>query len=334
MQVINYWPYGLSLGLGGIGALSVALWGERLQLLDTPNHRSSHEKTTPRGGGIGILAAFGVLAGLLSFPLYFWVPAVLVALVSFGGDRFQLGVVARLLVQFLMAAWFLCFVFIYQNNADIAGGLFLGLFYLVFIVGTANYYNFMDGINGIAGLTGIVAFGLLGIYGKISGEDIALVHLCFAVMSACMGFLPFNMPKARVFMGDVGSVLLGFVFAGVVVLFSDTVQEFVLLAGFLFPFYADELVTLVERLRDGDRLARAHRRHLYQVLANEAGVAHWRVSAGYGLVQLMVGMILWKVCDIGLYWGVGLLVLFFVIFVMFNNEIKSRYQSLPGDRWH
>lgn len=325
MQVINFWPYWLALGLGGIGALLVALWGERLQLLDAPNHRSSHEKTIPRGGGVGILAAFGVLACLLDVPLCFWVPAVLLALVSFGGDRFELGVVARLLVQFLMAAWFLCFVFIYQNNAGIADGFLLGPFYLIFMVGTANYYNFMDGINGIAGITGIVAFGLLGIYGNINGEDALLVNLCFALMWACIGFLPFNMPKARVFMGDVGSVLLGFVFAGMVVLFADTIQEFVLLAGFLFPFYADELVTLVERLRDGDRLARAHRRHLYQVLANEAGVAHWCVSAAYGLIQLMVGMILWKACDIGLYWGVGLLVLFFVIFVLFNNEIKSRY---------
>ena len=113
---------------------------------------------------------------------------------------------------------------------------------------------------------------------------------------ACMGFLPFNMPKARVFMGDVGSIMLGFVYAGLVVGLSYSLNDFMVLCAFLFPFYADELTTLYVRIKGErhsrlmDRLMKPHRRHLYQLLANEMGVAHWKVSAGYGALQLMVGI--------------------------------------------
>lgn len=318
--------YGVSFMTGGLGALVVAIYGRRWALLDKPNERSSHEKVTPRGGGIGILAALVLCSVLYSVPVYFWGPALLVSLISFWGDRFEVRVVIRLAAQFFLALCFLWFAVTSQAGyASIPAVIALTFFYLVYIVGTANYYNFMDGINGIAGITGLVAFGLLGVYGSEAGKVPVLSTLSFSMMAACAGFLPFNVPKARVFMGDVGSVLLGFVFGGLVVMMSVTVGEFILLASFLFPFYADELITLWERIRDGDRLTMAHRRHLYQVLANEAGVPHWRVSVGYGLVQLMVGVVIWQVCDIDLYWGVGLLVLFFVIFVLFNNKIKCRY---------
>jgi Fuc2NAc and GlcNAc transferase len=156
----------------------------------------------------------------------------------------------------------------------------------VFIVGTVNYYNFMDGINGIAGITGVVGFGLLGWFAAVEGADPGIIALCVCLGLACLGFLPFNMPKARVFMGDVGSILLGFVFAGMVVWLSKSVLDFLCLANFLFPFYADELTTLVVRLKDGDKLTKPHRKHLYQLLANERGIAHWKESVGYGVLQL------------------------------------------------
>ena len=91
-------------------------------------------------------------------------------------------------------------------------------------------------------------------------------------------------------MGDVGSILLGFVFAGMVVFLSGNLLDFICMAGFLFPFYADELNTMIVRLRDGENLTKPHRRHLYQLLANEYGIAHWKVSLGYGLFQLIVGI--------------------------------------------
>lgn len=326
-MVINNWLIGGGAFIAGaLGALVVIVFGRRWSLLDRPNERSSHEKVTPRGGGIGILAALVFCSIVYSLPVYFWVPALLVSLISFGGDRCEIGVSIRLGTQFFLAACFLWFAVTSQTgDANFFTSIAITFFYLIFIVGTANYYNFMDGINGIAAITGIVAFGLLGSYGAVSGKEPGLVNLCFVVIAACAGFLPFNAPKAWVFMGDVGSVLLGFIFAGLVVMMAATITEFVLLAGFLFPFYADELVTLWERVWDGDRLTRAHRRHLYQVLVNEAGLAHWQVSAGYGLLQLFIGMTAWKASTAGLPALLVVLTLFFAAFILVNNRIKDRY---------
>jgi len=159
---------------------------------------------------------------------------------------------------------------------------------VLFVVASANVYNFMDGINGIAGITGIVAFTLLAWTGWMRGESSTWVLAAAALAAAVAGFLPFNFPRARVFMGDVGSILLGFVFAVFVVAWSRTLADLVMFCSFLFPFYADEWLTLVPRLRSGVSLLRPHRRHVYQVLANQMGMPHWKVSSLYGFVQLAV----------------------------------------------
>jgi len=103
-------------------------------------------------------------------------------------------------------------------------------------------------------------------------------------------------------MGDVGSVILGFVYAGMVVGLSYSLNDFMVLCAFLFPFYADELTTLYVRIKENGRreagawkkmagmLARPHRRHLYQLLANEMGIDHWKVTTGYGVLQILVGI--------------------------------------------
>ena len=138
--------------------------------------------------------------------------------------------------------------------------------------------------------------GVCGSLRALSGGPDSFIILAVCMGLACMGFLPFNMPKARVFMGDVGSVMLGFVYAGLVVGLSYSLNDFMVLCAFLFPFYADELTTLYVRIKGErhsrlmDRLMKPHRRHLYQLQANEMGVAHWKVSAGYGALQLMVGV--------------------------------------------
>jgi len=318
---------------GAAGALVVARFGEQWALLDTPGERSSHARATPKGGGVGLLAAFIIGAVLYDAPAGLWIPAVTLALVSFWGDRFEIGVAVRLLAQFFFSFCFLFFVVVYHfYYAGYLWGLALSVFYLFFIVGTANFYNFMDGINGIAGITGVAAFGLLGAYGISTGKDAAMIVLCFCLVCACIGFLPFNLPRARVFLGDVGSILLGFVFACLVVMWSSSVAEFLVMSGFLFPFYADELVTLCERLKDGENPARAHRRHLYQVLANEGGLAHWRVAAAYGLAQLLIGLAAWKAGVIGLPPLIGILVFFAAVFILLNNRVKRRYR-FGGYKW-
>ena len=288
-------------GLGFAGAWLIAGIPFREHLLDMPKERSSHTEPTPRGGGVGILAAF-IVAGLtLRIPTTFLFAAILISAVSLYGDYFRISVKFRLLVQIISALIFL-FPLLPKLSAhyDISTFGFAPFIFLlilplifIFLIGTANFYNFMDGINGIAGLSGIIAFGLLGIYTLARVQTDAfqqsLSFLSVCVALACLGYLPLNMFRARVFMGDVGSILLGFVFAALVVTLARNYLEMVCFAALLFPFYADELTTMAIRLQDKENLTKPHRRHLYQILANEHGIAHWKVTLLYGIIQLGIG---------------------------------------------
>jgi Fuc2NAc and GlcNAc transferase len=288
-------------GLGAAGAWLIAGMASRERLLDTPNERSSHTVPTPRGGGVGILAAF-IMAGLtLRIPTTFLFAAILISAVSFYGDYIRVSVKFRLVFQVISAVMLLFPLLprLSTQYALSAFGVSPFLFLLIlaaislFLIGTANFYNFMDGINGIAGLSGAIGFGLLGFTTLYRPNPdpfqmpLSLLSICIAL--ACVGYLPFNMPRARVFMGDVGSIFLGFVFAGLVVTLSRNYLEMVCFTALLFPFYADELTTMVVRLRDRENLTRSHRRHLYQLLVNEFGIAHWKISAAYAAAQLAVG---------------------------------------------
>ena len=290
------------LGLGFAGAWLIAGIPFRKHLLDMPKERSSHTEPTPRGGGVGILAAF-IVAGLtLRIPTTFLFAAILISAVSLYGDYFRISVKFRLIIQ-LISTLMLLFPLLPRLSAHFSIStfgfspfIFLLILPLIFIflIGTANFYNFMDGINGIAGLSGVIAFGLLGFYtiyripSDAFQESLSIFSLCIAL--ACLGYLPFNMFRAKVFMGDVGSILLGFVFAALVVTLARNYLEMVCFAALLFPFYADELTTMAVRLQDHENVVQPHRRHLYQLLANEQGIVHWQVTLIYGALQLAVGV--------------------------------------------
>ena len=194
----------------------------------------------------------------------------------------------------------------------------------LFITATANYYNFMDGINGIAGLTGLIGFGLLAVFAHSRDADTSLKLLAICLSLSCLGFLPFNMPQARVFMGDVGSILLGFLFAVIVISVSRNVLEFISLACFLFPFYADEITTEIIRLKDGEKLWTPHRRHLYQILTNEYGIAHWKISAGYAMVQLFIGLSVFFMLRAGIFPLFVMILGYFIIFTLISGTIRYR----------
>lgn len=326
-------------GLGAAGAWLISEIPFREHLLDVPNERSSHTELTPRGGGVGILAAF-IAAGLtLRVPTTFLFAAVLISIVSFYGDYIRVSVKFRLAVQLVASVLFLFPLLpgLSEHFAQSSFGFSPGLFFLIlplivlFLIGTSNFYNFMDGINGIAGLSGMIAFGLLGIYtlylAPAGTYPAAMPRLSICIALACLGYLPFNMPRARVFMGDVGSVLLGFVFAALVVILARNYHEMVCFAGLLFPFYADELTTMAIRLRDHENLFRPHRRHLYQLLANEAGMAHWKVTLLYAAGQLTVGAgILWA--NIRSLWAVvAFLSVSFIIFTIISLLVRKKIGS-------
>jgi UDP-N-acetylmuramyl pentapeptide phosphotransferase/UDP-N-acetylglucosamine-1-phosphate transferase len=332
MRKIDFILYFISLILGGAGGWIISRWGGRLSLMDHPNERSSHKIVTPKGGGVGILLAFLFCSLYTKISCWIWFPALSISLLGLLSDRFEISPQIRLIIQFISGI--ITIIGIERLNVNEINEILLIVFFTFYIVGTANYYNFMDGIDGIAGITGIVGFGLMAFYTFSSGSDRYLVTLPITISIACLGFLPFNIPKARVFMGDVGSILLGFVFAVMVVYLSKSFLDFVCLVGFLFPFYADELTTMMIRIKDGDKLSHPHRRHLYQLLANECEIPHWKVSLGYGLFQLLIGISILLLRNMGWIIVISALVFYFCSFMMLSimfrkKNIESSLRSNP-----
>jgi Fuc2NAc and GlcNAc transferase len=189
--------------LGGAGAWLISRWGKKFSLLDHPNDRSSHDTVVPKGGGIGILAAFLFCSIVLDAPKNFWIPTGFLAIFSFWGDRSEISPKIRLVIQFIAAAVVVLGGVLWGKQSSMVTYLLI-IPVAFFVVATANYYNFMDGINGIAGVTGVVGFGLIALFGVLSGANESFLILAGCMGFACLGFLRFNMPKARVFMGDVG----------------------------------------------------------------------------------------------------------------------------------
>lgn len=315
--------------LAGVGAWVVSKFAYKCSLIDIPGDRSSHEIPIPKGGGIGILAAFALASLVLKIPSGFWLSATILALISLYGDRSELSPKFRVTVQFIATISFLLTSrsLILAPYHSLLPFLLWLLFLAIFVVGTANFYNFMDGINGIAAITGIVGFGLLALYSFLSDRDSLFVVLSICISLSCLGFLPFNMPKAKVFIGDVGSILLGFVFAGMVIALSKGFLDFVCLTSFLLPFYADEFTTMAVRIRDGENLLRAHRRHLYQLLANEMGIPHWKVSSGYGMLQLAVGVSILLVKDMGSIAVISMLAIYFGAFAGVGFAVRKKVEQ-------
>jgi Fuc2NAc and GlcNAc transferase len=295
-------------------------------LLDRPNERSSHRIVTPKGGGIGILGAFLMISVVTDLPLFFWLPLSMMACLAFIGDRFEVSPIVRLSAQLALAA-----VIVWTNShTELFGAkaIVATLFWILFIVGTANFYNFMDGINGIAGLSGVLGFSLMAIYLESSGTNTPAIMVSWAIALGCFGFLPFNMSEAKVFMGDVGSILLGATFSGLIFLESQNTLDFLCMVSFMFPFYADELITMVERLRDGESLIKPHRRHYYQLMANEKGIAHWKVSVGYGVFQLVVGISVILVRSYGLFTVLAVLTGWFAAFWMESRRVRFQTEKV------
>jgi len=292
----------VSLLLGFSCALVMSRCGQTLGLIDNPNERSSHTMPTASGGGIGIPAALVLSAVALQLPLYLWLPAALLSLVGFLDDRINLSLKTRIIFQFA-AALATVLLAISDNTVNTLSSFsifqptILTVYALiiplcVFIAGTANFFNFMDGINGIAGIAGTVAFGFMALFAHIQGCNPSITLFAVCIAAACLGFLPLNFPCARVFMGDGASTLLGFAFATLALTIVVSLADFLVLCGFLFTFYADTLTTLYVRWRDREQLTRGHRRHLYQLLANQMKIPHWQVSLAYGLIQAAIGGIL------------------------------------------
>lgn len=252
--------------------------GERLPL-DHPNARSLHASPTPRIGGLGIMAgvAFAGL-GLAIPPL---LPALLaacaLAALSLLDDVRGLPVALRLLAH--VAAALACLLALGMTGWALAGST-------VAVVWMTNLYNFMDGADGLAGGMAAIGFGALALAAWL-GDAPALAAFCAAVAAAAVAFLHFNFPPARLFMGDAGSIPLGFL-AGALAIAGARQDAwpwpFPLLV--FSPFIADASVTLIRRALRGDRIWQAHRSHYYQ-RAVLLGASHRQLAAAAYAVMLV-----------------------------------------------
>jgi len=275
----------------------------RIDLVDVPNERSSHKRPTPRGGGLGILLVLflgaaasacilgtGGLDPLAVAALAFAV--IVLAILGFSDDRTDVRPAVKALVQIPAALLVVLAVGAIDEVAlpglgSVPLGFLAVPLSIFWLVGFSNAYNFMDGIDGIAGLHAGIAAMFLGAAAAMAGGD-GVAWLAVPLSGACVAFLSVNWPPAQVFMGDVGSLPVGFLLAALGVLGARAGVPFVTSFLILGPFLYDTMFTIVRRVLGRENLAEAHRSHLYQRLVI-LGLSQRRVTLLYGAWTLLTG---------------------------------------------
>jgi UDP-GlcNAc:undecaprenyl-phosphate GlcNAc-1-phosphate transferase len=275
---------------------------DKFNIIDKPNSRSSHTELTIRGTGV-VFPVMGII-GFLATPRYsptghsgtldsgflgnygFWVGLLIIAIVSFWDDVRPLPPKIRMLVQAVAVA-----LMVIPTGAE----WWIVALAMVLIIGTINAYNFMDGINGITALYSLVAVGTAMVMLKLGYKLVLGEPIWVALGASLLAFSFYNVrKKARCFMGDVGAVSLAFVLAywiyGLVV--SEGNLVYILFLGI---YGLDSVATIAIRLYKKEDIFEAHRSHLYQLLANEKGCSHVKVSSIYALTQAVLnGLILYN----------------------------------------
>ena len=251
--------------------------------MDHPNARSLHETPTPRIGGLGIMAGVAVASVWLADAAL--LPAMLgafaLASVSLLDDLRGLPVRVRFLAHFVAAAG--CLYALGLSDWPLLAGTLA-------VVWMTNLYNFMDGSDGLAGGMAAIGFGALALAAWL-GDAPGLATFCLAIAAAALAFLRFNFPPAQVFMGDAGSIPLGFLAAALGILGAmQNVWPWLFPLLVFSPFIADASVTLTRRALRGEKVWRAHRSHYYQRVVL-LGATHRQLAwAAYALMLTIAAL--------------------------------------------
>lgn len=258
-------------------------------ILDHPNSRSLHVKPIPRSGGLGVLSAVIItwLVYWVALPATLWIGIILLIVISLIDDARGTPVWSRLLVQ--SAAVMIFAIGLLHDHY----GWWQILCIAVMIVWITNLYNFMDGSDGLAGGMAVIGFGHYGWFAALEGNDhFALIN--FTIAAAAFAFLLHNFHPARIFLGDAGSVPLGFLAAVLGIMgWADGLWAawFPLLV--FSPFIADATVTLFKRMSHGKKIWEAHREHYYQRMV-QSGWGHRNTALfGYALMLGAGGSAVW-----------------------------------------
>lgn len=321
---------------------------DKFNIIDKPNERSSHSSIVLRGGGIIFLLGAWVWSIAFGFQYpWFLLGLTLVAGVSFIDDIHSLPDSMRLVVQFTAAAlafyqlgmlsgeWF-------ETNGMLVGGLLI-LLALIVYVGATNVINFMDGINGItAGYALAVLLPLLAIncgfkfqdsgFNELQGvyfdQSLAVVTILSVLVFCIFNFRPKG--RAKCFAGDVGSIGIAFIMLfliGKVIIATGDLTYLI----FLLVYGVDGVLTICHRIMLHENLGEAHRKHAYQLMANELKIGHVKVSLLYMAMQLVVSLGFIYVCpdNVFCHWMylIGAFLLLAVAYVLFKKKYYHLHEE-------
>lgn len=343
-----YMTYGLIFVILLLLELAYFKIADKFNIIDKPNERSSHSSILLRGGGIIFLLGAWVWSFAYGFQYpWFLLGLTLVAGVSFIDDIHSLPDSVRLVVQFTAAAlafyqlgmlsgeWF-------ETNGLLVGGLLI-LLALIVYVGATNVINFMDGINGItAGYALAVLLPLLAINCGFKFQDpgfnelqsvyfdqsLAVVTILSVLVFCIFNFRPKG--RAKCFAGDVGSIGIAFIMLfliGKVIIATGDLTYLI----FLLVYGVDGVLTICHRIMLHENLGEAHRKHTYQLMANELKIGHVKVSVLYMAIQLVVSMGFIYVCpdNVFCHWMylIGAFLLLAVAYVLFKKKYYHLHEE-------
>lgn len=296
-----------AIGLLFISIIMTSLMLHRVRIMDIPNSRSAHSRPIPKSGGVSIVATF--LIGVVIIFLiaekaviqqtYFYgfiFSAVLIAAISLYDDIKNKSFVVKLTTQFIAVGVVLASGLLIDKIAlpsfgfVVLGWISYPLSFL-WILGLTNSFNFMDGLDGLAAGVAVIVSAFF-CYITISQGSAFVYITSYTVLAGALGFLVYNWAPARVFMGDVGSAFLGFVFAVLAIIaarYDSSHTSFLVMPMLLFNFIYDTFFTFMRRLLRGDRVVDAHRTHLYQ-LCSRLGYGHRTVCVFHYCTCIAQGM--------------------------------------------
>ena len=321
----------------------------RYQVVDLPGERRSHTTPTPRGGGMAIVVTFLLVFLLVGMFLpfernIFWgllLGGAAISALGFVDDLYTLSRTPRILAWIGITALSVVFGISLRSITlpflgTIQFGLLSPLVTFLWLIGVTNFFNFMDGINGLAGLEALLVAGFLAGIAYWTGNNFIFVA-GLIVFASALGFLPHNFPKAKIFMGDGGSNFLGYVFAALTIIGSQSPENpipFLVPTILLFMFLLDAASTLLKRLPRGKDWLEPHRDHLYQRLI-KLGYTHTQVTLAYSAINLFLGgmAILYFGSDgfLSLLY-LALSVVPFLVLVLFTIMKERRYNSVLNNQ--
>lgn len=340
-----YMTYGIIFVILLLLELAYFKIADKFNIIDKPNERSSHSSIVLRGGGIIFLLGAWVWSFAFGFQYpWFLLGLTLVAGVSFIDDIHSLPDSVRLVVQFTAAAlafyqlgmlsgeWF-------ETNGMLVGGLLI-LLALIVYVGATNVINFMDGINGItAGYALAVLLPLLAIncgfkfqdsgFNELQGvyfdQSLAVVTILSVLVFCIFNFRPKG--RAKCFAGDVGSIGIAFIMLfliGKVIIATGDLTYLI----FLLVYGVDGVLTICHRIMLHENLGEAHRKHAYQLMANELKIGHVKVSLLYMAMQLVVSLGFIYVCPDNVFCHWMYLICAFLLLAVAYVLFKKKYNHL------